>query len=74
VPKSLPEDLESKPGLMNVKELSEILGLHPETASARARNNPGLLAKSDPPLAPSGGFHGFLSVAEGVLRAGNWKR
>jgi len=29
--KSLPEELESKPGLLNVKEMSEILGLHRET-------------------------------------------
>jgi excisionase family DNA binding protein len=36
-PKSLPEELESKPGLLNVKDLAEILGLHPETVRDWAR-------------------------------------
>jgi excisionase family DNA binding protein len=37
VPKSLPEELESKPGLLNVKDISQILGLHPETVRDWAR-------------------------------------
>ena len=37
MPKSLPEELESKPGLMNVTELSHILDLHPETVREWAR-------------------------------------
>jgi hypothetical protein len=37
VPKSLPEELERKPGLLNVKDLSEILGLHSETIRDWAR-------------------------------------
>jgi excisionase family DNA binding protein len=37
VPTSLPEELESKPGLLNVKDLSEILRLHPETVHDWAR-------------------------------------
>jgi len=37
MPRSLPEELESKPGLLNVKEMSEILGLHPETVRDWAR-------------------------------------
>lgn len=36
-PKSLPEELESKPGLLNAKVMSEILGLHPETVREWAR-------------------------------------
>jgi hypothetical protein len=30
-PKALAEELERKPGLLNVKEMREILELHPET-------------------------------------------
>jgi len=37
MPKSLPEELESKPGLINVTELSHILGLHPVTVREWAR-------------------------------------
>lgn len=37
VPKSLTEELESKFGVLNVKQVSEILGIHPETVRDRAR-------------------------------------
>lgn len=37
MPKSLPEELESKPGLINVAELSSILDLHPVTVREWAR-------------------------------------
>ncbi len=39
MPKFLPHELESKTGLLNVKDLSEILGLHPETIRDWARQS-----------------------------------